>query len=109
MKKTRLLFILVSLLMITSSSCKKEDEIDTQEESGTFTDTRDNKTYNWKSWVFCETLIFFGSVPKQIIMRIENNKGLIKEEYSAKEIDINEGKIVIGFKKRNYSKVSHPA
>lgn len=34
--------------MITASSCKKEDEIDTQEESGTFTDTRDNKTYNWK-------------------------------------------------------------
>jgi hypothetical protein len=48
-----------------------------------------------KGWIFSETLNAFGWVPEQIINRIEKNKGLIKEKYSAKEMNINEGEIVI--------------
>jgi len=39
-------------------------------------------------------------VPKQII-KIENDFGIITEDYSAKELDIDEGTIVEGIKELN--------
>lgn len=49
MKKRPILLVLVSIVLVAVlfSNCKKEEETD-PEESGIFTDTRDNKTYNWK-------------------------------------------------------------
>jgi len=62
---------------------------------------KENDNPNWKGWMFCENSNSSGWVPEQIINRIEKNKGLIKERYSAKEININEGEIVIGLKELN--------
>ena len=57
---------------------------------------------NWKDWVFCTKLDNSneGWVPKQII-KIENNFGIIIEDYSAKEFVIDEGTIVEGIKELN--------
>ncbi|MCP5061705.1 MAG: hypothetical protein GY936_04475 [Ignavibacteriae bacterium] len=62
---------------------------------------RENDNPNCKGWIFCETLNSFGWVPEQIINRIEKNKGLIKEKYSAKEMNINEGEIILELKELN--------
>lgn len=48
MKKTSIFLVLVSLMMITVISCKKENEDESNDEKiGNFTDTRDGKTYQW--------------------------------------------------------------
>lgn len=62
---------------------------------------KENNNPNWKGWIFCKNSNSSGWVPEQIINRIENNKGLIKENYSAKEININGGERVIGLKELN--------
>ncbi len=62
---------------------------------------KENDNPNWKGWVFCETLNSSGWVPEQIINRIEKNKGLIKEKYLAKEMNINEGEVVMELKELN--------
>ena len=55
---------------------------------------------DWPNWVFCTKLDKSnrGWVPKQII---ENDFGVIIENYSAKELDINKGTIVEGIKELN--------
>ena len=62
---------------------------------------KDKENDNWKGWIFCENLNSSGWVPEQIINRIEKNKGLIKEKYFAKEMNINEGEIVMELKELN--------
>jgi len=42
---------------------------------------------NWKGWFFCNTNNNSGYIPEQIIDRIGDKKGLIKENYSAKELN----------------------
>jgi len=62
---------------------------------------KENNNPDWKGWIFCKNSKSSGWVPEQIINKIENNKGLIKENYSAKEININGGERVIGLKELN--------
>lgn len=62
---------------------------------------KENDNPNWKGWIFCETLNASGWVPEQIINRINTNKGLIIEKYSAKEMNIYKGEIVIELKELN--------
>jgi len=57
---------------------------------------------DWPNWVFCIKLDKSNSgwVPKQII-QYENDFGLVLENYSAKELDIDIGTKVEGIKKLN--------
>ncbi|MCL2412611.1 MAG: hypothetical protein FWC98_00550, partial [Bacteroidales bacterium] len=57
---------------------------------------------NWTNWIFCTKLDKSneGWVPKQII-EVENDFGTITEDYSAKELDVDEGTIVDGIKELN--------
>ena len=57
---------------------------------------------DWLNWVFCTKTDGSnkGWVPKQIIKHIDNC-GEITEDYSAKELDIDEGTIVEGIKELN--------
>ena len=56
---------------------------------------------NWKGWFFCNTNNNSGYIPEQIIDRTGDKKGLIKENYSAKELNIKKGEKVIGLKELN--------
>jgi len=57
---------------------------------------------NWTNWIFCTKpdKSNEGWVPKQIV-NIENDFGIITEDYSAKELDVDEGTIVEGIKELN--------
>ena len=57
---------------------------------------------NWPNWIFCTKMDGSnkGWVPKQII-KCENDCGIILEDYSAKELDIDKGNIVEGIKELN--------
>ncbi|MCL2413866.1 MAG: hypothetical protein FWC94_01245 [Bacteroidales bacterium] len=57
---------------------------------------------NWTNWIFCTKLDKSneGWVPKQII-EVENDFGTITEDYSAKELDVDNGTIVEGIKELN--------
>ena len=57
---------------------------------------------NWPNWIFCTKMDGSnkGWVPKQIIKQ-ENNYGIISEDYSAKELDVDKGIIVEGIKELN--------
>ena len=54
------------------------------------------------NWVFCTKIDGSnkGYVPKQV-MNIENNFGIMLEDYSAKELNIDKGTIVEGIKELN--------
>ena len=57
---------------------------------------------DWPNWIFCTKLdkSNSGCVPKQIIEN-DNDFGVIIENYSAKELNINIGTIVEGIKELN--------
>ena len=53
----------------------------------------------WNDWYFCEAQNNIkGWVPKQIIKWLNNNEGEALENYTAQEIDIDEGDILTGTK-----------
>ena len=62
----------------------------------------EESTDTWPNWVFCTKTDGSnkGWVPKQII-RVIKNYGEIIEDYSAKELDVDEGTIVEGIKELN--------
>jgi len=62
---------------------------------------KQNNNPKWKNWIFCKKKDKLGWVPSQIINRIENQKGIVKENYSAKELNINKGEKVIKIKELN--------
>jgi len=57
---------------------------------------------NWTGWILCTKLDKSndGWVPEQII-QIENDFGIITEDYSAKELDVDKGVVVEGIKELN--------
>ena len=57
---------------------------------------------NWLNWVFCTKTdnTNAGWVPKQII-KYENDFGVILEDYSAKELNVEEGTILEKIKELN--------
>lgn len=60
------------------------------------------KSLNWSKWTFCTKMDGSnkGWVPEQII-KLENNCGIITEDYSAKELNIDRGTIVELIKRLN--------
>ncbi len=62
---------------------------------------KENNNPNWKKWMFCRKDGKLGWVPEQIIEKIGKTKGVIKEHYSAKELNINKGEKVSGIKELN--------
>ena len=62
----------------------------------------DTHKSDWINWIFCAKMDGSnkGYVPEQIIKR-ENNYGIVIENYSANELDINVGTIVEGIKELN--------
>ncbi len=56
---------------------------------------------SWEKWVFCKKQDKLGWVPEQIINKVKGNKGIVKEFYSAKELNINKGEKVTGIKELN--------
>lgn len=57
---------------------------------------------NWNEWYFCSTPgQEAGWVPGQLIERISDTMGIAKEDYSAKELDVNPGEVIWGSKVLN--------
>lgn len=58
---------------------------------------RSDGAESWPNWIYCYSLdgISEGWTPKQII-QIENEYGIVLEDYSAKELDVKRGDIVQG-------------
>lgn len=57
---------------------------------------------NWEEWYFCSTPgQKDGWVPGQVIERIDDASGIAKEAYTAKELDVDTGEVLMGFKELN--------
>lgn len=57
---------------------------------------------NWEDWYFCSTpRQKDGWVPGQVIEWIDDNSGIAKEAYTAKELNVDAGEVVIGSKELN--------
>jgi hypothetical protein len=59
------------------------------------------KEDGWENWIYCTHNDISGWVPKQIVKFKDNEKGIINEDYSAFELDINIGDILISEKEMN--------
>ncbi|CAD5108123.1 SH3 domain-containing protein [Zestomonas carbonaria] len=56
----------------------------------------------WDDWYFCTTPGQQGGwVPKQVIERVDGNTGRALEDYTAKELDVDEGETLIGLRTLN--------
>ena len=63
---------------------------------------KSDKHEAWNDWYFCETQDQIkGWVPKQIIKWLSDNEGEVLENYSAQEMDVDEGALLTGTKKLN--------
>lgn len=52
---------------------------------------------DWEDWYYCETTSqIAGWVPKQIIRWISDGEGEALEDYTAKEMDVDEGDVLTG-------------
>ena len=52
---------------------------------------------NWKDWIFCNTSDQKGGwVPTQIIEMLTSQTGLALEDYTARELNVKKGDIVLG-------------
>ena len=73
---------------------KKDEKIIMEEETDTNGD--------FPNWVFCKKMDCSNSgwVPKHIIKK-ENNYGVITEDYSSKELNVEKGYIINGIKELN--------
>lgn len=56
---------------------------------------------NWKDWVYCESSINSGWVPKDIIEIVDDSHVKLTEDYSAKELSVNTGDVLIGIKRHS--------
>lgn len=58
---------------------------------------RSDDTESWPNWIYCYTLdeVSEGWTPAQII-QIQNEYGIVLEDYSAKELDVGKGEKVEG-------------
>ncbi len=55
----------------------------------------------WENWIYCTYNDISGWVPKQIIKNNDNDTGLIIEDYSACELDIILGDVIVSEKEMN--------
>ncbi|MDZ5607962.1 SH3 domain-containing protein [Bacillus pseudomycoides] len=58
---------------------------------------------NWNNWVYCcaEHNGLVGWVPEQIIKRNANDLGTVLEKYTAKELNVEIGEVIIALKELN--------
>ena len=57
---------------------------------------------SWNDWYFCETPSqTTGWVPRQVIKWLCDNQGEAQQHYSAKEMDVDEGEVLIGIRSLN--------
>lgn len=57
---------------------------------------------NWEEWYLCSTPgQKDGWMPGQVIEWIDNASGIAKEAYTAKELDVDPGEILLGSKELN--------
>ncbi|MEH7052509.1 SH3 domain-containing protein [Bacillus pseudomycoides] len=58
---------------------------------------------NWNNWVYCraEHSGLVGWVPEQIITCENSDSGIVLETYTAKELNVEKGDILIGLKELN--------
>ena len=63
---------------------------------------RSNSAGSWPNWIYCYSLDGNGEgwTPVQII-QIENEYGIVLEDYSAKELEVKKGEVVEGDKELN--------
>lgn len=61
-----------------------------------------NGPENWEKWRYCYTLDnrTEGWVPEQLLV-IENEYGIILEDYTAKELNVEKGEIIKGMRELN--------
>ncbi|TCK92674.1 variant SH3 domain-containing protein [Natranaerovirga hydrolytica] len=55
----------------------------------------------WENWIYCTNNDISGWVPKQILESNENETGLIIEDYTARELEITKGEIIVSEKEMN--------
>lgn len=61
----------------------------------------EEKEEKWKGWIWAEHNTQSGWIPLQIVDIMPESKGKIKENYSAKELDVKKGDIVVSIKEMN--------
>lgn len=61
----------------------------------------ERKDTEWVGWLFCHTKNKSGWIPKQIIDFKEENKGIAKETYTAKELNVKMGNQIEKVKELN--------
>lgn len=52
----------------------------------------------WKDWVWCHDSLNSGWVPRHIIKTYKDQLAKVLEDYSAKELSIGAGEVIIGYK-----------
>jgi hypothetical protein len=56
----------------------------------------------WDNWLFCETPGQKGGwVPAQVIERIDEKMGRAREDYTARELNVREGDLLVGTRTLN--------
>lgn len=61
-----------------------------------------NGPENWDHWYFCTTAAKkAGWVPAQVIQWLNDKTGIALEDYSARELNVDNGEIVVGLKIMN--------
>lgn len=67
--------------------------------------TRKETDPDWKGWVWCRSVEKEGWVPRQILNHVEDgeiiSRAIAQEDYSAKELNVEKGELVIGEKRLN--------
>ena len=61
----------------------------------------EEKEEKWKGWIWAEHNSQSGWIPLQIVEVMPESKGKIKENYSAKELDVKKGEVVVSIKEMN--------
>lgn len=56
---------------------------------------------DWKDWVYCESTINSGWIPKDIIEIVDDSHVKLTEDYTAKELSVGPGEVIIGLKKHS--------
>lgn len=53
----------------------------------------------WEDWLWCESNSTSGFIPQDIIEELNKNTGKVLEDYTAKELNVGAGEIIIGIRK----------
>ncbi|MDQ3022423.1 MAG: SH3 domain-containing protein [Bacteroidota bacterium] len=55
----------------------------------------EEKEEKWRGWIWATLGNISGWIPKQIVGTIDENNGIISEDFSAKELNVTDGEFVI--------------